>query len=564
MEKRVFTSSGLGLLGILFIGLLLRISAFQFGLPHLYHADEPIVINHALAYGTGDLNPHFFKIPPLISYAVFLALGFSYLIGNWAGVFHSLQDFEFLFYRDPTLVYLIPRLVFGVLLGTATIFLLYRLIKTHFGESHGLIAAFLFSICFLHVRDSHYIYADIPLVVVLVAAFFPIWKLIDKENQYRIHLSCGAMIGLATAVKYNGIALVVPYLAASFLAAHKRKIFLGNLIAGIGAAVVFTALNPYWVLDFQTFWNEISAQSLSHGFVGWAHHFRYSLTGALGMSLLLTAVAGMMLFHRYERKRIVTASFIVFYYLLITLKGQAYDRYVLPLIPFLIFFAADFLWFTAHRIARYRLPLLWAITLIVAAEPLYASVLFDRVMAAWDTRTLAKEWVETNVPSGTAVAIAWEFHAPRLRFSENQIREKMTLIEKNPHFSKIQQRRLNFLLEHSVKPAYELYFLKDNPGEVSGFLFAQPGIPYDLNELRRVGVKYVILPGFANQRSPQQLIFEESLQQSAVLVAAFSPYRSSKLQFSLDPYPLTAGPFLLSDLMQRERSGLLIRIYQLN
>ncbi len=52
---------------ILAAGFVLRAAAVQFGLPHLFHADEPIVVNHTLAYGTLDFNPHFFKIPPLVS-----------------------------------------------------------------------------------------------------------------------------------------------------------------------------------------------------------------------------------------------------------------------------------------------------------------------------------------------------------------------------------------------------------------------------------------------------------------------------------------------------------------
>ena len=63
------------LLLILAFAFFLRIWGVHFGLPYAYHADEPIVIHHALAYGSGDLNPHFFNIPPLVSYLLF-ALGY--------------------------------------------------------------------------------------------------------------------------------------------------------------------------------------------------------------------------------------------------------------------------------------------------------------------------------------------------------------------------------------------------------------------------------------------------------------------------------------------------------
>ena len=57
---------------ILFLAFILRVWGIQFGLPDLYYADEPIVVNHALAYSSGDFNPHFFKIPPLMSYLLFV------------------------------------------------------------------------------------------------------------------------------------------------------------------------------------------------------------------------------------------------------------------------------------------------------------------------------------------------------------------------------------------------------------------------------------------------------------------------------------------------------------
>src|SRR3990167_3079505 len=106
----------------LIIGLafFLRIWGLSFGLPELYHADEPIVVNHALAYGSGDLNPHFFKIPPLLSYALFLVYGAVYAAG--ALLFHwSKEDFAIAFFKDPSLFYLAGRLIFGAFVGSATV-----------------------------------------------------------------------------------------------------------------------------------------------------------------------------------------------------------------------------------------------------------------------------------------------------------------------------------------------------------------------------------------------------------------------------------------------------------
>ncbi|HSE68039.1 MAG TPA: hypothetical protein VLB12_13715, partial [Gemmatimonadales bacterium] len=61
----------LGLLAaILVIALALRAWALDFGLPYLYHPDEPSKIEIAQnIVKTGDLNPHYFKKPTLLIYA---------------------------------------------------------------------------------------------------------------------------------------------------------------------------------------------------------------------------------------------------------------------------------------------------------------------------------------------------------------------------------------------------------------------------------------------------------------------------------------------------------------
>ncbi|MGB2880051.1 MAG: hypothetical protein WBD24_07700, partial [Candidatus Omnitrophota bacterium] len=75
------------ILSILVMGAVLRIWGLSFGLPFQLHQDEPIVVNHALAYGAGDLNPHFFIIPPLCSYLLFFAYGLYFILGKIAGLF---------------------------------------------------------------------------------------------------------------------------------------------------------------------------------------------------------------------------------------------------------------------------------------------------------------------------------------------------------------------------------------------------------------------------------------------------------------------------------------------
>ena len=129
---------------ILALAFLVRLVGIRFGLPDLYHADEPIIVNHALAYGSGDLNPHFFKIPPLVSYVLFLVYGFYFILGRTIGWFANTNDFLELFLTNPSSFYLLARILFGVLLGTSSIYALYKLEERFFSVQKALISAFLF------------------------------------------------------------------------------------------------------------------------------------------------------------------------------------------------------------------------------------------------------------------------------------------------------------------------------------------------------------------------------------------------------------------------------------
>src|SRR4029453_15231915 len=81
----------LGLLAaILLIALGLRAWALDFGLPYLYHPDEPNKIEIAQnIVKTGDLNPHYFKKPTLLIYANALLYLPYYAVGKARGDFSS-------------------------------------------------------------------------------------------------------------------------------------------------------------------------------------------------------------------------------------------------------------------------------------------------------------------------------------------------------------------------------------------------------------------------------------------------------------------------------------------
>jgi hypothetical protein len=105
----LITPIGLALLGCLVLGFALRVWGVRFGLPQLYYWDEPTVVNRAMRFGTGDLNPHYFYYPALYMYVLFAATGVFFVAGRATGAFGSATDFAKTYFVEPTGVYMAAR-----------------------------------------------------------------------------------------------------------------------------------------------------------------------------------------------------------------------------------------------------------------------------------------------------------------------------------------------------------------------------------------------------------------------------------------------------------------------
>jgi hypothetical protein len=593
---------------LLVTALMLRLFGIQFGLPYLYHADEPIVVNHALAYGSGDLNPHFFRIPPLVSYVLFVLYGIFFLAGKVAGLFASIREFETSFYADPTAFYLIARIVLGAVTGTLTVWAFSHLIRRHFDRSLALMGAFFLTVCFIHVRDSHYVYADIPLVLVIVLTFGALFNLADQSGSLKRHLGVGALIGLATAVKYNGCFLVVPYLFLCFVFSgsllglwvrslsfpRRRESILDPrlrhsgmtgeqspketqwaqaiirclspstylMAAAVAAFVVYAALNPYSLLDFRFFLQEMRSEAGAHSGTGWLHHFRYSLAGGVGWPLLAASCLGLVKsFVVRDAKRLALAVFLISYYFVIVLGGQYPERYVLPLVPAVLFFAADFLLWYCRRFVPWR----WlrvAVMFAAAMPTMISTLLVINLADRPDTRTQARAWIEQNIPNNSRIALDTDLFMPKLGFSREQLLEKRGQAGEGGAFSGGRSRKLDYLLSQSGSDwhGYNLFFLTTDP-KVERPFFSRPELAYDWDALKQKGIEYIVVA--KTEPDSWQAPFFRELPHITKLVEAFNPYRKGKFEFSLDPYAVTGLPFLPEDLASRQSPGPPVEIYRI-
>lgn len=546
---------------IIAAAFIIRVLGINFGLPDTFHADEPNVVNRAIAYGAGDLNPHYFKIPPFISYLAFICYGIFYVLGKLIGTFRSAEDFALLFFRDPTAFYLIGRFIFGVLPGTVSVYALYQLVRKYFSLNHAVLVAIFFAASFLHVRDSHFIYLDILLVFVVVLSFFPILNILSGGGR-RDYIHFGFLVGIAAAIKYNGLFLYLPFFVAHFLSRgiNRSSILDLNLIVVFFlSAVAFIAGNPFAILDYPQFSSDLQAMREFEGYIGLLHHINYSTFSSLGYSLALASLCGILIaIYRKNKIFIPILIFVIAYYVLLGYFGQLHDRYILPVLPFLLLFAADAL-IQFRRQYRYGAAIQGLLVICLLAPSFGKAVLSDVLLMKTDVRTIAKDWIMTHIPSETNIAIDDSFFSPRLQQSLVQLEEKRE--QAKGVLGNTQLKRIDLMLmasKNDPRPRFRLYFMSDFERE--DFLFTQPIINYDMVELKKKHIDYIILTKIKEGHRAE---FYDEVARSGTLIKRFTPYRDPNRRWPISPFAITGAPSLWSEFLARERNGHIIEIYKL-
>jgi hypothetical protein len=537
------------------IGVALRAWSASYGLPDLYHPDEPRIVERAVRFHQGDLNPRFFNWPSLYMYL---------MAGVYGIVFGPSADGVVGAYaREPALFYLVGRLV-TALLGTATLAVLYLTGRLAYGGLVGILAAGLLAVDLLHVRDSHWVTTDVPLAFLITLSTF--YALRYWRDGRRLEAgAAGLVAGLATSMKYPGALAFLGLLAAH--AARRpgapawRRVVGRDTVAAAGlAAGGFVLGTPFALLTPISFargvLNELhEVHTVQFGnetdAPGYVFHLTHSLPVAMGWPLCLLALAGLAwaIARRGTREAILLA-FPVPYLLVILTWSSRFERYAIPLLPCLTLLGALALvrgvgWL-CERVGLVRgawpAVALTAAAAVLLAPPLGRVAAYHRLLARPDTRELGSSWVERHVPGGARIAL--EPFSLSLPVARRQLRDAPETL------AHLQQAR-----PVTLTPA--------PPGREDGYWLVRLDT-YDLDRLQEDGVGYVVLSSFIYQRHrqacdryPRPCRFYAQLEARSRLVFSVSP--------GLEDPGLLVGDIYspLTRLRDRQNPGPSIRIYQL-
>lgn len=413
---------------ILIIAFTARLWGINFGLPYAYHIDEPRYLHSAVGIiQSGNLNPGWFYQPSLYIYLITVIIGGYYLFGRLIGQFQSTDDL----FRPPysfdgqielPIEFLLARLL-TAFLGVATILLIYYVARRWMGKAGAIVTALLLAVSIFHVQSSHFIATDVPVAFFIVLTLYAAGYIVDGGNL-RHYMLAGLAIGLAIGTKYSAYVIVIPVLLAHLIAWRRGKtrlvstFLLWSGLVAIGTAILTT---PYSLLDYPQFIDDVVYE--------WRHHKVIGHIGAEGDSarwlasrlwnssdrwLTVAAIIGFGLgIWQREWKILLVLSFALTYFLSMASNLVRFERFLVPLIPALTLaagyaFAVIFERWPSRNV-RFAMVILLGLMLV---EPAIAIIRTNRTLAQSDVRTIARAWIQDNLPPGSK--IAREMYAPNL------------------------------------------------------------------------------------------------------------------------------------------------------
>ena len=392
------------------------------------------------------LNPHWF---PLGSILIYLMVFFR----SVAELFTDLNSLDMRYFGRPL----------SAIADVGSVVMVFILGRKFYGTGVGLLAAGLTALSVIHVQNSHFFRPETFSVFFTLASFWAMWRMLERK---RLHDSAilGLMLGLAIAPKVS----ILPILAPMFLIYLYRvldevegrwaditpglvqRIFRHAALAAAVAGGVFFISAPYAILDFGSFARDLAAQTRMASDAGlWPFTIQYVDTPAfiyqiqqssvwgLGLPLGVVAwasipfTAAVAVFSKAIRRAdLFLLAWVVPGFVFLEAFEVHFLRYVFPLMPVLIIMGSRMLLWTvfAYQPLAGRLVNRWLdpariwpglaigmVVFVVAATGFY-TLAFQRVYAQDHPAITASEWINSNVPAGTAIVSDnhWDEFVPNL------------------------------------------------------------------------------------------------------------------------------------------------------
>lgn len=526
-----FLKDNLFLILIIMVGFLLRIYAINWQLPYLYQTEEYKTVNYTLKMAAQkNLNPKFFEYPSLYLYFMLIVFTMTFIIGKMLGVYNTTEQFAIDFLKDPSVVYTVAR-TFSALFGTAVVVATYFLGWKLYNKRIGIISALMLSVLPIWVRYSHFIKPEMASNFLVVMYVIMLYNYYISSNSKYFYLS-SIFLGLATSMKYLSFPASIGLVVVTLLKNRKidKILFLGFLLIG----VFFVVGTPYSILDFPTFLKEIKGivigpqQGLTRNLlVGVAvtikdYIFMGNRTPIIGGICFLGCV--WLAFTKLRIQEILLLSIVIIYFLINATHYLPAWGFLFTAFPFYAIIGARFI----DELCNKYKSFFWIFAFLMII-PFVESICENITFSLKDTRTLALEWIEKNLPYGSKILIDRYPNSPPLKMTKAQLERLYKKAVELNHYKKEYfywqlkshpGENYGYEIYEVEHPAYEIGTIKHQVEEaqkVRELIDVSKGVEY----IKNFGIRYIILNSFSETESTKS--FYKEVDQKAKILQEFKP-----------------------------------------
>ncbi|MBI2613853.1 MAG: glycosyltransferase family 39 protein [Candidatus Levybacteria bacterium] len=448
---------------ILILAFILRVYGLNWDQGFHLHPDEraiviasiplqlPTNISELLSVQS-PLNPHFFAYGSLPMY---LLKGVAVLLTPFYPLASSYDHIN-----------LVGRFL-SVIFDMGTILIIFLLGQKLFSRKVGLIAVFFYTISVFPIQAAHFYAVDTPLTFFILATLYMLISFYENPTKKKA-LFVGILFGMSLATKTSalvlimsiGAALISDFVLIFLRIPHRphiwfphipkliKKLLIEGLIILISTVISFIIFEPYALLDFKEFSRQTLEQSqMTHNpfafpftlqYVGKIPYF-YELKNIFfwGQGPIIATISFLgtlyISFHLIKRhlgwwrsndfdssevdkrwaQELILLIFFLSYFIVVGKFAVGWMRYMLPLYPLLSLFAAVLAYKLLILIKRKFGYWYLFVVLVFICSILYWPLSFVNIYTKPNTRVLASEWINQNIPVGPTLAIEhWDDSLP--------------------------------------------------------------------------------------------------------------------------------------------------------
>jgi hypothetical protein len=331
---------------------------------------------------------------------------------------------SFLGYTEKNDIVNIGRTV-SALAGVLIVLFSYLIARRCLGNRSKYFAGIAVALSPILVIHAHYFKEDMLFAAFFLMSIFVLYHFLDSQNLKNT-LFLGLSIGLAISSKYIAaliipIALIAPFVYHS---EDKKNLYKKLSKSLLLAFCLFLLINYPLILDFKTFWHgltyEIDHVLKGHEMSGYSSasktntlisitpldfwftfHLRYSLINGMTMPIVIVGLFGFIISLLSWKKLKNEEKLLIFTVVLLYIVAECspakpfpdFMRYMIPVVPIFIYFAASFLT-KIYKTNKLRVVVLPLAVLCLSYAAWDSSMLLYNLKD--DTRREALAWMKEH------------------------------------------------------------------------------------------------------------------------------------------------------------------------